>query len=154
METLLAIERHFAESSANLLEPEAFSRWRATRSGHRLPIHKHKQLLVYTVKEGKPVILDRLTLRSLAVDLSEGIKSTWNSNYGDVVIGHMPHEVAEGCFMWHNIHSTIDYIRLFELERGVRIAMTWRTTRNPDDVEEGVTYLIETGAYRRKWGNE
>jgi len=144
---LKILERQFADAQAMALPDDAYRRWALALSGHRFMAWKGKRIVVYRMMLGQPHILDTLTMSSATVDMVQGLSTTWLSEvHGPLTISQTPTEVASGCFMWHNQHSVLEYVRHHN-RYSLRVAMSWRTFRNPKLLEEDVTYLLEKAAF-------
>lgn len=138
----LTLERHFAEAQALTLPDDQFRRWRACTSGHRFMAAKSKRIVCYSLLLGQPLVGRVLELRDLSISFEEGITSTWTFRGGEIKVGHTPTEVYQGCFIWHNHLSLVEFARLGK-RREARLAMTWKTPRNPQVQLEGVNYMLE-----------
>lgn len=138
----LVLERHFAEAQALNLPSDEYARWRACQSGHRLMAAKAKRIVCYSLLLGKPLVGRVLELTDISLSFERGIESTWTHRTGEIKVGHTPTEVFQGCFLWHNHLSMVEYARLGK-KREARVAMTWKTPRNPQVQLEGVNYMLE-----------
>lgn len=144
---LKLLERQYAEAQALFLSEDAYRRWAIANSGHRFMAWKGKTVVAYQLVLGGPVVQDELTLDSFSVDAIQGLSTNWASQkHGQLLVTQHPTEIAEGCFMWHNQHSTLEYVSHHN-RYSLRVAMSWRTYRNPKTLDEGITYLLEKAAF-------
>lgn len=138
----LMLERHFAEAQALHLPDDQYKRWRECGSGHRLMAASSKRIVCYSLLLGKPLVGRVLELADISLSFRDGLTSTWAYRGGEIQVSHTPTEVFQGCFLWHNHLSMIEYARLGK-RREARVAMTWKTKRNPQVQLEGVNYMLE-----------
>lgn len=144
---LKLLERQYAEAQALFLPQDAYRRWAIANSGHRFMAWKGKTVVAYQLVLGGPVVQDEFTLKSFSVDPTQGLSTLWTSQaHGELLVTQCPTEVAAGCFMWHNQHSVLEYVSHHN-RYSLRVAMSWRTFRNPKLLEEDVTYLLEKAAF-------
>lgn len=146
-EEKLAIERRFAENQLRHADPITQRKWEATSSGHRFVAYKGKSLVAFRVMFGQPTVLKTLTLVDVSMDFSNGMTTTWvDADNRPLIITHTPYEVAEGCFLWHNKLSNLEYTEHLG-KYSMRFAMTWRTALSPKKLVDGKVYLLESSVF-------
>lgn len=152
MDTVKLAEREFAASRALTLPADALERWNNTTSGHRFMAFRNKVLKAFTIVNQRPHLIDTFECVGLYVHFDKGVQTSWVSSQGVLThINHTPTELVKGCFVWHNLNTTLEY-SLHKNRRAMHFAMQWRTQRHPASQEEGVTYLMEKAAFDALWG--
>lgn len=145
--SFLAAEQRHANEQARTLDPDAYDRWYANRSGHRIVTYLGKKLIVYRLMFGTPTILDTLRCEGLSVSFESGAHTIWHSKVkGLITVNHTPTEVAESCFLWHLQNSTLEYKRHAK-DLSASISMSWKVPMNPHTRKDGVVYLQEHRAF-------
>lgn len=139
----LAMEYAAAHSALLLATPEKQSSWAATSTGHRFMCYAGKTLVAFKVVNGAPVVTNRWMMVDVKSDTSRGFLSAWEDAEGKMTyVGHVPVELANRCFMWHNHSSGYEFTERYG-SPSLRLSMTIRTQAHPNTKLEGVTYLTE-----------
>lgn len=147
----LSEERAKSELAAYVcLSKEELARWNQCRSTHRIMAYKSKEVLAFTVVEGKPVIEGTFTNDSVSLS-KDGLSSNWYDEHGDLfTVSHSPKEIFPGCFMWHPRHNTLEVVDWYG-ENSLKFSVVWRTEHNPGVLVEGKSYLMEKLVFDRSF---
>lgn len=153
VEDKLVIEKQFADEQMASEPSDVVARWEATKAGFRFMAYGGKVLMAYQLLFGKPIVKNIFTLKDVTLHLQHGLISEWHDQYGTVrFVGHQPTELVQGCFVWHNKQSNLEYT-LRDKGYEMRLSMTWRTPHHPRILKDGEFYLLERNAFKDfKWG--
>lgn len=139
----LAMEYTAAHSALLMATPEKQPSWAATSTGHRFMCYAGKVLTAYKLVGEVPIIVNSWTMVDVKADSSSGFLSQWEDYYGSMVyVGHVPVELTNRCFLWHNHSSGYEFTERYG-SPSLRLSMTIRTQTHPNTKLEGVTYLTE-----------
>jgi hypothetical protein len=146
-ETLL-LERQYADTLAQRLDPEASLRWEACRSAHRFAAYKDKQLVIFSLFYDEPQTLDVLTCTGAGMTLNDGTHTIWTRSDGkEIKVGHTPVEVHEGVFLWHVFYSEISYTPYLG-RFSAKLPVGYRSLHNIHKHRaDGVPYILERAVF-------
>lgn len=136
------------------LDNEGYQRWKECYHGHRFQGFYHKAMVVFTLEDGQPNVIDKLTCKGLSVDLIKGFTSSWYDNkHKEILVGHTPKEVAKGCFMYHLQESPVDYSE-YAGRLEVKFPVIFKTFRSPNYpvLVAGSVYMLEDNVYDNVFG--
>ena len=107
-----------------------------------------KQLVLYKLMFLAPQIIDTLTCKDLRVTLAGGLLSVWESSISkkQFLVGSVPVEVGEGCFMWMLKYSSLE-LSEHKGSKSLRFSVAYRTALNPEVKVDGTQYLLEKAVF-------
>ncbi len=123
------------------------TRWDSCHSSHRFLAYQGKELVVYTVFNGRPTVLDTLVCRSVGLSTDDGFTSEWRTTSGALFsVSHTPVEILPYCFLWHAFDCQVRYYP-YNGKFSTSFPLMYRTRSNPTRMNEDHTYILEQGAF-------
>ncbi len=148
MQDTLLLERQYADTMAQRLDPAATDRWEACRSTHRFAGYKGKQLVIFNLFYDEPETQEVLTCIEAGMSLDGGIHTLWQRSDGKTVqVGHEPVEVHPSIFLWHIYFSEVSYTP-YRGVFGVKLPLGYRSLYNIHKHRtDGVPYILERAVF-------
>jgi len=148
----LKLERGLSEMlAAKLGEPQKI-RWKSCGSSHRFLAYQNKELVLYTLVDGQPIIQNTLRCKSVNLSVTEGFSSEWEDSRGKLHrVSHTPVEVGSYCFLWHSFDCQVRYFP-YKGTFSTSFPLVYKTRSNPEAQNEDHTYMVERAAFDAIFG--
>jgi hypothetical protein len=136
------MEREFSTVQAQGLSDAALLRFTRGRYSTKLSICQGKQLVLYSIVNGRPLEQTRLTLEDASFSMQRGVTLHMDDGHNAFDVGYTPVEVADSLFVWVPKFCKLERYS-FEGAAHSKLGIAMRSEHSPQYYSEGSNYLVD-----------